>query len=411
MKENKYMKEWILAAAALALCLSCQKTGGAGDVVAEDGEVDIVFGNELVIESVKAGAAEGALEGWNGEDLYIYGVKRSGNGLDFSTSGADHQRGLLIDNVKAAAPEIGDAGQKHAIKVTKPGGEYYHYSKTAGDRYDFFAYYKDDAVLSDKQTDETTSTISYTVTIDGTQDIMMAYADPKKDGEAMAKVNSSRSAEEWASYAYSATAGRNKLNPNLIFSHKLSLFDFYVKTGYPDDDEKYELEAITIHDMKITSRLRARMTVVRPNPGENDQCFVPFDEPQEEMSLWWPKNDGNGRRMYVNVPESDKVKPTENEKQLGQIMVMPGDAEYTAILYLKQKGYSYSELYPVPMIIPIEFKNGKKAEPGYRYKATLTVWGLERVDISVTMEPWKQGDGFNLDPDDIESENTSNGTN
>lgn len=405
MKENNNMKKWILAATALALCLSCQKTGGSGEVAAEDDEVDIVFGNGLVMENVKAGAAEGALDSWNGEDLYIYGVKRSGDALDFSTSGADHQRGLLIDNVRAAAPDDGNAG---AIKVTKASGEYFHYSKTAGDRYDFFAYYKDDAALSDKETDPVNSTISYTVTIDGTQDIMMAYADPQKDGEAMAKQNPSRSAEEWASYAYSATAGRNRLNPNLIFSHKLSLFDFYVKTGYPDDDKEHEYEAITIHDMKFTSRVRARMTVVRPHPGGNDRCFVPLDEPQEELSLWVP--DGARQKLYVNLPSSEKLRPTADEKALGQILVMPEDSEYTASLYLIQNGYSYSETRPVPMIIPVEFKNGKKAESGYRYKVTLTVWGLERVDVTVTMEPWKDGDKFNLDPDDIENEDT-NGNN
>jgi len=92
----------------------------------------------------------------------------------------------------------------------------------------------------------------------------------------------------------------------------------------------------------------------------------------------------------------------------GSIMVMPGDAVYNLKLTLVQTGATLED--GIPRDYPINFENitggtqNHFAEPGYQYVITVVVYGLERVDVNVTLEQWQEGGSTVIDPDVIEDE-------
>lgn len=446
-------KIYFLAGAVAALvAVSCAKEQGKVDKPSPTPEVTeeedttpvpILFGSKLNIVETKA-----AVEKWNdahtpqSNALYIYGLEDAGTvaapvyKLTTKTRNAAPVTEAFINNVMATPPD-GDASKNSnrlAINVHNPDGaanEPFYYAENV--KYDFFGYYVDDAAGNTPTpavdaNEGTVGKITLPVTINGTQDILLAKTDKEED-----LINRQDTGKPIASVdrLYSSYSARRGVNPNLNFEHQLSRFVFSIKKGGTVDGDK-----ITISSLKVESYAAGTLTIVGAptevsNQGWNKEQgeFIPVNSKQNLYLV--PETEDNENpvaRTYLPVTTLEEVNNnpidtpiiTENAKGDGKLNIHPG-ADYAAIgdimVYPGQDVYNFDlDILQdgITAAIPTQhlqiemakvIKNGVSAgvqfaEPGKQYNVNLIVYGAEEVVITVTLSDWEEVGEINIDPDE-----------
>ena len=332
------------AVASAALAVACAKNAPVEEpnlpVVPDDGihRAELISFNTNVYS---VATAKAALDSWNSQPIFIYGVNKA--------NGALH-----IDNDAAIAPAAGETA------ITLSDTYYYDPSNTC---YDFYGYYVDDAILGPVSVAE--GNITYPVTISGSQDIMLAKADQATDIEGT-EVNI-------PDYAYSAFSARRGVVPNLEFKHQLSKFTFQIKAG----SESGSTVAVT--NLTLTSKTTGDLTVV------GAQGLVGNGETYP-LTLALPVDCTPGWNQESNEASAPKV--------LGDLMVIPGEPSYDLAV-------SLGDIVPaIPIKITPEKVGAEKFEAGYAYTITIIIYGIEEIDITATMAPWVNGGEMTFDPDE-----------
>ena len=360
-------KRWFIGLwLALALVSGCRKPDGT--VLPDDGTpVPIVVDfNSLDLVQTRS---RGPLEGWNGEDIYLYAVERRERAAGEAENALflfQQQDPLMskFQPLKVQAPT--ESGTSN-VQVTKSSGEHFYYKPNT--QLDFYAYSVDDAVLGSPALSADGS-LRVTLSISGRQDILMAKADPKED------CADKLSPEE----AYGPLSARRDIHPHLRFRHKLSRFVFRLQSNDPDK-KKFTLERLSVY-----SKTQAQMLVVHPRHEVTaPEVFSPLDGSEGWLSL-----------TGQNLPKVDDPASTAD------VLVMPGASEYAVEMLVRQD--NAVEPYEMSIIVDlsqyIHKENGAyTAEPGYQYKILLTLNGREKVDVQVTLEEWKDGGSAAIDPD------------
>lgn len=333
--------------------------------------------------------AEGALEQWSGnETLYIYGIERVNGKSDLSSA-------PFINNVDASSPSNATEGSIEVYRV-KSTGEYFYYE--ASKYYDFFGYYIDDAKngnplagnAPEPVIDATAGTISLPVQITGKEDIMLAKANPATDVDGKGVD---------AAKAYGAYAARRGVIPNLIFNHQLARFNFKLKAGNANT-----ANAITINGMTISSRDKATLVIASNDdaiqPGLTDFSSVdpvPFPLQLRKAGGLSPLSLSDNVKPQFNADET-----YEGETFGEPVLVIPGDSTYDIKLSLSQADYSFNN--PFTVDLKIDFANlqggsDNVAIAGHQYDVTLIVYGLEQVQVNVTLADWTPSGSFIINPD------------
>ena len=377
----------ILAVTVIIAAVSCQKNSQRAEVIDDTIPAPVLFKSNLAASIVSKSA--GALEQWSGnETLYIYGIERVNGKIDLS-------KAPFINNVDASSPSNVQAGSIEVYR-DKSTLEYYYYESST--YYDFFGYYIDDAKngvsLSDNAPepviDVNAGTISLPVQITGKEDIMLAKADPAEDV-------SGKNVD--ASKAYGAFAARRGVVPNLVFNHQLARFNFKIKAGNASTATN-----ITVSEMTVASRDKATLVIASNDdaiqPGLTD--FSGVDPVPFPLQL---RKAGGLSPLTL----SDNVKPQYNAaadyegEPFGEpVLVIPGDSTYDIKLSLSQADYSFNN--PFDVNLKIDFANLQGGEDnvavaGHQYDVTLIVYGLEKVDVNVTLAEWKSSGSFIINPD------------
>ena len=145
---------------------------------------------------------------WNGETLKIYMFDQGT--LDLALDKTGDGTTPLFDNAEIIAGTGNDTVIVETQKFYPMQGNY-----------DFFAYHVDDAAVG-VDVVETADVFTLPVTIDGSQDLMVAKAELTAD-----QINI-LSAEKANDY-YSAFSARKGINPHFTFKHLLTRFTFEVK--------------------------------------------------------------------------------------------------------------------------------------------------------------------------------------
>ncbi len=355
-------KYFFLAAAALVALAACSKSPivesvNAGEAVVDPDEIftgsekyPIAFASNVVTTKamVKGG---GSIEAWNNQTLYVYGITR-----DVAADTLYWKDGVEIENV----PVVPESGVKDTILVKDALDNPYYYDNSA--RYDFFGYYVDDAFVTGQETPENNAgTITLPIKIDGTQDVMLAYAD--RDS---AVKGTTYSAEKM----FSAYGVRKGIIPNLTFKHQLSRFIFKVIKG---EDPNSDVAKVYVDSLCVESFADAEMTIVGANRG----LAVPDGAEMEEFYL-----TNRGVDLAPVLVEGTTA------LTLGEsMMVMPGQESYNLKFRIGNQPAGTSEIvhqWVKGQSIPIS--GGALA--GKSYTITLTVYNLQPVKISVELEPW-----------------------
>jgi len=408
------------------------------------------------------------------QPLYIYGLERNADKWVATKWSPDANDPSLdeftpfIDNVAAEAPNPG-TGARDAINVynkyaTNGLADQEPYYYVEGKTYDFYGYYVDDAAgtayadeaayntakgtsltaeqfealpWSDKvetvntpvvainggtalsaEGEVISSIIVENLHIDGSQDIMLAETDKDADWGLRTEYVS-------LDQIYSARAARRGVTPDLVFKHLLSRFEFHLFNGsatIADND-------ITIAGLGLASLTKAAtgdLTIFGQNPGfeaddlgQNDPVYFPLREATANTDTGLPIGDQNATVVHPAAMASPIV--VDNSNQVGEsIMMVPGEASYDIKLLINQANVTAPGFNPAEQHITIDMTQVKDAagnpvgtgvaEAGKKYVVTLIVYGLEKVDITVTLKDWEDGGQIEIDPDADETDRREEAT-
>lgn len=354
-------KYFFFAVATLVALAACSKSPLAESVDPDEiftgsEKYPITFASNVVStkSQVKGG---GSVAAWNdSQTLYVYGIKR-----DEVADTLYWEDGIQIDNVAAVAPASGTEGAINVYDPAFPGENKPFYYDNSG-RYDFFGYYVDDAFVTGQETPENNAgTITLPIEINGTQDVMLAYAD--RDAAVEGTPYS-------AAKMFSAYGVRKGIVPNLKFEHQLSRFIFQVKKGtVPAEGEAEPVVqpgVLYINSLSVDSYASAMMTIVGANRG-----LAVADDAE---LTYFPLTD---RGTPFDQTLVDGIAQVLGES----VMVMPGRETYNLKFILENA-------VGVQQENNMSFDIAGDALAGKSYTITLTVYNLEEISINVSLVAW-----------------------
>lgn len=378
-------KLFFYALAFVAMATACQKAAPAVDVIPSDNlseKVAIKFGSNIHTDATKA-----PVDAWAEQTLYVFGYARTPHTLAAPAS----LETPYINAVEAIAPAAGTEG---AIEVLDPNDGlpfYYLYENNVYTAYNFYAcYLGDDATPAFELS---ANEIKTAYTIDGSQDLMVAYADPAVDtiGTTVPQ-----------RYCYSGYSARNGVKPTLKFKHCLTRFDFQVVNCSTTDTQ------IDLKELTIDSYSEGDLIVATLNAGEETGVVADAESKADFAVPFTPDVEDT----YINLP-TDKL---DEPVKLGSVMVTPFE-KHTLNLNFRQfvkldeetQEPIYKEnletshvITPADVVLPGETEKGglDAFKIGYKYLVTVKVYGLEKIEIYVELQPWEDGGSIIVDPDE-----------
>lgn len=424
------MKKYFFFAAAAIVAASCAKTPApvqtpdGPEAPAVEGKVAVQFGTnvKLPVET----KSNGHVSQWSAQDLYVYGLQR------IKPAGVvkNLYKTPFISNVMAKAPEKNTpAVTSGAINVYATGTEPFYYVGT--NTYDFFGYYVDDAaspitpVLS-KVTQNAVTDSAYVlpILINGGQDIMLAKADTAYAARKAFGENLERKPAGWKSgYAFSAYAARREVHPILQFEHQLAQLVFKVESG-TDFSTSPQLYVDKVAVNKVNTKANLYIASVEIPQGLYDFEAASGDDMNKDV-LWVkqaPTSEQTGLQELQKVAVPSK-NADPKAIAIGEPLMLFPEASYEIALTLSQAGVT-QDVEPLVRTINIadvkvliQDPSGKnpgdpdytptydatsqsKFEAGYSYVITIKVYGLESVDITAELAPWKEGGKIDIDTDE-----------
>lgn len=426
------MKKYFIFAAAAIVAASCAKTPApvqtpdGPEAPAVEGKVAVQFGTnvKLPVET----KSNGHVSQWSAQDLYVYGLQR------IKPAGVvkNLYKTPFISNVMAKAPAKNTpAVTSGAINVYATGTEPFYYVGT--NTYDFFGYYVDDAaspiepVLSEvTQNVVTDSAYVLPIVINGGQDIMLAKADPLYALNQAKEKNASFDATYpgfESSYAFSAYAARREVHPILQFEHQLAQLVFKVESG-TDFSTSPQLYVDKVAVNKVNTKANLYIASVEIPQGLYDFEAASGDDMNKDV-LWVkqaPTSEQTGLQELQKVAVPSKSADPK-AIAIGEPLMLFPEASYEIALTLSQAGVT-QDVEPLVRTINIadvkvliQDPSGKnpgdpdytptydatsqsKFEAGYSYVITIKVYGLESVDITAELAPWKEGGKIDIDTDE-----------
>lgn len=425
------MKKYALfAAAALVALAACSKNEVKPQTpetpVDDDSPVAVQFGVASASASIDTRSVGPVDDKWNGKQkLYVYSFAKAAAPLDYTAAEA------FIDNIAADSPASGTSGKIEVLNPYPKGDtsegqtpEPFYYNNDL--IYDFYGYHMDDAwATGDTPDDYTianplqpqapepeTDRIYVRFLINGSQDLMIAKADPSVDFP-NATDNEFKGDPNNVQYVYSAYAARRGVQPTLKFEHLLARFNFSVVSGGADADD------VMVESVAIESRYKGNLVVVANTTGTDPDIVDPrglADLSENTTKLFLQQYKDNGeleafKAFQVPTYVSDGANTAQPIGNGASILAVPGVASYWLTVQLK-----YNEAASATNTTPIdaihmelkaeELKNGEDSanatefEAGKEYNVTIRVIGPKKVEITADLKPWEDGGSVTIDPDD-----------
>ena len=375
-------KTWIFATMALALGTSCSKEKGID--IDDSSRQEILLGTGATINVSPASRGYGAVGGltgannWNGETVYVYGINNTATG----------DAKFAINAQEAKAPSGAVTGTLTWV------GNNVHYYYNGNDLYDFYAVHVNDAVSDAANalkiapgTDLEETPLTVDLTLNGTQDIMVAVPDKAKDIEGNDKVTD-------VSKLYSAWSSRRGVKPNLVFTHLLTRLNFMAKCGntvLPEEGKEIKITKIEVLDVFN----KATLSII----PEQKLTTIPKD-PEAKVNFELMKEDG-GDLVPFDTPH--EVASKDEFEQVGANMLVCPEPEYSIKAYLEQDADGNGEISEVEKTekpYPVKLEDEKVFEAGYMYNINLTVYSLQEIVVDATLKPWIKGDDVNIGQDE-----------
>lgn len=399
-------KEWLLAMCAAAMMASCAKDKTVAlDNGANDTPEEILLGagqylSAEVEEGLPMKAASRGIgsvgdlateNNWNGETVYVYGI--------VSTLTEDAQ--FAINGEAATAP----AGTKGATVTSTlawaTANKHFYYD--GNNLYDFYGCHVDDAAEATAmkiptRTDLATNGFSVPVTIDGSQDLMVAMPDKDADINGNGEVTATDN-------LYSAWSSRRGVKPNLVFQHVLTRLTFKAKCG----DASAPAHPVKITSIQVTGAISDGTLTIIPVGGGN-QGFAPGTT-TANFALMAPASAPQTSKDLEAFPGKEITNTGDGADAFQQIgvpmMLVPGKT-YTIVINTEQNMDGTDDIEENEkgtITKEVTFAGGFLA--GTNYNINITVYGLQEIAVDATLTAWEEGGDIDIDPDDINPPTTT----
>lgn len=403
------MKKHLLYAALFVGALSsCSKDDDrvstpAGEVNNDLEEIKLaVTGAEAFNVQTRGTGVVGGLAGnnnWNGQTLYVL-MTDSGtvNKVASANAGYEYENmpTEILWNVAVKAPANGESGAITGPESTS--GVHYYYPIKGN--FDFYGYHVDDAV----QTPEPTATadekdLTLDVTIDGSQDLLVAKADWSED----VKVADKEFYPNAGGYKYGAYAARRNVQPTLSFQHLLTQLQFTVENESEDN-------AITVTSINVTSKNTATMTVAGENFGT-----IAWNATTAKLAVQQKAATGEEPKV-MEALEPVILNVGDPATQIGNLLVAASGEDAPITMYVGEitlqqtldatladgslgTGVVVEQTVPFNIALPATSVHPNFLA-GHAYNVKIYVYGLSLIKVTADLTAWEDGGSFEVTPED-----------
>jgi len=402
------MKKLFFVAAAVAMFAGCSKneSDSIRPTVDDSAPVAIELGAdapELAVTKTKA-----VVGAWDDTDVYVFGVKATK-----STSGSVVKETVIKGATagEGQATQVAADGSMELMNLADTRVPYYYVD---GALYDFYGYYYGGATCTPAATEG-----QFTVTFDGSDDIMFALTDKAGDMQDFVPQAGETLRQ---SDLYSAWAARRSVQPTLKFYRALTRFNFIIQ-GKGASSADVRIDAIT-----ISSKNTGTLTVMNGDYGfvaDAAATAAPLSLKKVEAGVEtdvdytaFTKDNVNEAALNASyagldyaVTENSTATPLE-----ASLIVAPGMEKIAVTVYMSKKEtpaggtefYAPVEpyTYEVEAAKDVYDTNGDLAgitefEAMYQYDLNVVVRGPEAIVITATLTDWLNGGESTYDPDSM----------
>lgn len=374
--------------------------------------------------------ADGTLGTWNGQKLKILAFRKN----KISVEAAD------VEDIGAVGAWATTTTQAAVSGLAWENGATLYYP--IQNAYDFYGYYIDDAMNGDpvitpdtEGADAIPGYVSIPVAIDGSQDLMVAKAELTDAQKAILDTYLDAGAtdeEKEAMYAraYSSYTARRGVQPQMMFKHLLSRLTVGVKAGTSEIVSAGQ-DGVYITSLELTDVYNKGNMIV----SVASQKLEPVESSKTDGTLSLGIIGDNVADLTIDGISFKGVKPTSTTDlvPIGEsVMAMPGETSFNVAIKMRQvkdgKLLKTDEI-PFESIVkaPAAKEMGEDGNPiniakdengnilkdnkgnilyrfleGYTYYVKLTMNGLEDIEITASLTPWKDGGDIPVTPGEDE---------
>lgn len=409
----------LAAAGMLTACSNEDTLGGNGDQNVSEQQIRLGVASSKV-QTRGTGTVGGMTEDenkWAGQTLWVYMLQKGSMELGYYKTPADAAGAAVgtavFDNKEFKAPNTAESTVS-GLATTADGTIAYY---PVSGNYDFWGYRVDDAVAGTpdvKLVDDTDTEVAadqatkrvVDITIDGSQDIMAGKATPSAD-EVIKLGN-------YGQNFYSAYAARKGVQPNITFNHLLTRFTFEVRAGSKATagaGASGNTEAVRVQGVSVESLTDGKLTVAYKGETKEAADLLTFTGDASPLTLKQRAAGADNNAPLVDLEEVALTWPADAAATVGDVLpvgeallVAPGQTEYPLTIALAQKVKKNTtaadkEDMALEQKATIKIDGTQKFEPGKSYKVTITVYGLEEIEVTATLVPWQDGGSIDIDDD------------
>lgn len=354
---------------------------------------------------------------WAGQTLWVYMLQKGSMDLAYykapAVGGVATPDVEVFNNKKFTAPDAAN-NTKSGLATTADGTIAYY---PVSGNYDFWGYRVDDAAGATpvvKTVDDTGAAVEANVAtkrvvdieIDGSQDIMAGKAAPSADE--VTKLGN------YADNFYSAYAARKGVQPNITFNHLLTRFTFEVRAGSKATaglPAGGNTDAVKVTGVSVGSKTTGTLTVAYTGETKAAAELLTFTGDASPLKLMQrDETVADNNAALIDLKPVTLTWPATGEATVGDaikvgeaLLVTPGETEYPLTINLSQdvleKVGEVKVTKPLEQKATIKMDGTKKFEPGKSYKVTITVYGLQEIEVTATLVPWADGGSIDIDDD------------
>lgn len=409
----------LAAAGMLTACSNDDTLGGNGEQNASEQQIRLGVASSKV-QTRGTGTVGGMTEDenkWAGQTLWVYMLQKGSMELGYYKTPADAAGAAVgtavFDNKEFKAPNTAESTVS-GLATTADGTIAYY---PVSGNYDFWGYRVDDAVTGTpdvKLIDDTDIEVAadqatkrvVDIAIDGSQDIMAGKATPSADE--VTKLGN------YGQNFYSAYAARKGVQPNITFNHLLTRFTFEVRAGSKATagaGASGNTEAVRVQGVSVESLTDGKLTVAYKGETKEAADLLTFTGDASPLTLKQRAAGADNNAPLVDLEEVALTWPADANATVGDVLpvgeallVAPGQTEYPLTIALAQKVKKNTtaadkEDMALEQKATIKIDGTQKFEPGKSYKVTITVYGLEEIEVTATLVPWQDGGSIDIDDD------------
>lgn len=417
----------LAAAGMLTACSNEDTLGGNGEQNVSEQQIRLGVASSKV-QTRGTGTVGGMTDAenvWAGQTLWVYMLQKGSMDLAYykapAVGGVATPDVEVFNNKKFTAPDAAN-NTKSGLATTADGTIAYY---PVSGYYDFWGYRVDDAAGATPvvyTVDDTGAEVTVDqatkrvvdITIDGSQDIMAGKAVPSTDE--VTKLGN------YAENFYSAYAARKGVQPNITFNHLLTRFTFEVRAGSKATagaGASGNTEAVRVKGISVESLTNGTLTVAYTGETKQAADLLTFTGDASALTLKQRATTAaSNNDPLVDLVEVPLTWPAAGEATVGDVisvgealLVAPGKTEYPLTIALAQKvKKNTADTDKTDMNLEqkatIKMDGVKAFEPGKSYKVTITVYGLEEIEVTATLVPWVDGGSIDIDDDRNPNEGT-----